>query len=92
MRNRCHYRADVTIRLTGRGDNDRARAILSTFDIATVVFSAPKKTIANDETRPWNRQRHFGSTPYSAVSMEAIVSSSNSPTIRISRSRRFSNS
>lgn len=92
MGNRCDYGVDVTVRIAWRSDNDRAGAILRAFDTAPVMFGTPKKTIANDKTWPWNRQRHFGSTPYSADSMEAIVSSSRSPTVRISRSRRFSNS
>ncbi len=92
MGDRSDNGADVAIRVRRRGNDDRARTILCAFDFAGEAFGTPKKIIANDQTRFRKRQAHFGSTPYSADSIEAMVSSSSSPTIRISRSRRFSNS
>ena len=83
------YRMNLTGLIVGR-EHDRAGTIFTRLVSATIRIPAPQKSVADDKTWFWLRKTHLEITPYSALEIAAIVSSSSSPTTRISRSLRLS--
>src|SRR3546814_7767271 len=80
VRDRRDNGLNVTIRIAARGDDNRTRSILDAFRRSLRVFTAPQKTVADDQARLRNREAHSGSTPYSAASIAATTSSGRFPT------------